>query len=156
MKTLIIYYSRTGNTKKIASEIAISLSADIEEIIEPKKRSGIIGWLKSGYDATLRKITPINSIKNNLSDYDLVIIGTPVWSFNMASPIRSFLTKHYKQFKRVAFFTTMGGSGDKRTFLEMQNLCRQTPICTAAFLEKKIKKGNYKNELTKFVTSLIK
>jgi len=48
MKTLVAYYSRTGNTKKVAVEIAKNLKADIDEIIDKKDRSGMIGWIIGG------------------------------------------------------------------------------------------------------------
>lgn len=137
MKTLIVYYSRTGHTKAIASELAIALSADLEEIRETKSRVGFIGALLAGKDATLQKTTPIEPSFVDPSTYDLVIIGTPVWAFTMASGVRTWLTEHGKKLKKVAFFASMGGRGDQRTFDHMEQLCGQEPIATATFIDKK-------------------
>ncbi|HBP51341.1 TPA: flavodoxin, partial [Candidatus Shapirobacteria bacterium] len=51
MKTLVVFYSRTGNTRRMGELIAQKLHADIDEIIDQKSRSGIIGWILSGRDA---------------------------------------------------------------------------------------------------------
>jgi flavodoxin len=54
MKALIVYYSRTGRTKKIAKEIQLGIKAEIEEIKDSKNRKGILGWLSAGRDAGAR------------------------------------------------------------------------------------------------------
>jgi len=154
MKTLIVYYSRTGHTRTIARELADALQADLEEIRETKSREGMAGYISAGKDATLKKATPIEPTSIDPNTYDLVIIGTPVWAFTMASGIRTWLTEHGKNLKKVAFFATMGGRGDERTFARMQELS-QAPIATATFIDKKIAKGEYKEELDEFVKKFI-
>ena len=59
MKTLVIYYTRTGNAKFLAETIAAELGADIEEVIDLKKRQGKLGWLSAGRDAMGEKETEI-------------------------------------------------------------------------------------------------
>ena len=154
MKTLVIYYSRTGNTKIIAEIIAKNLAADLEEITEIQPKTGIIGWLIAGKDATLQKSTPINDLKHQVADYDLVVIGTPVWSWNMSPPVRSFLQKYKQDLKQVAFFTTMGGNGDQRTFSHMTALSGLTPLATVALLESKIKRSDFKTSLQNLIETL--
>lgn len=156
MKSLVVFYSRTGNSKKVASEIAKCLIADIEEITEPKSRTGIIGWIISGKDATCKKVTKINKINKVIENYDLVIVGTPVWAWNISSPIRSFLMEYGIKMKKIAFFATMGGDGDKRTFMEMEKLCQKKPICTLTILDKQIKNDQFKDVIVKFVDNLSK
>jgi hypothetical protein len=48
MKTLIVYFTRTGRTKKIVDTLQTGLAADVEEITEEGSRRGLLGWLKSG------------------------------------------------------------------------------------------------------------
>ncbi|MFH1248895.1 MAG: NAD(P)H-dependent oxidoreductase [archaeon] len=86
MKTLVVYYSRTGTTKKVASEIASILKCGIEEIIDLKNRSGPIGWINAGRDGMKKILSDISRIKKNPADYDLVIIGTPIWGGNVSPP----------------------------------------------------------------------
>jgi len=132
MKTLVIYYSRTGVTKKIADYAAKKIGAQIEEIKDTVNRSGAVGYMLAGRDATLRRLTKLERPSHNPADFDLVIIGTPIWSWNMSTPIRTYLEEYKNQFKEVAFFCTMGGSGDERAFREMGEIIGKKPVATLA------------------------
>jgi len=85
--------------------------------------------LSAGTDANLRRLTAIKGIKNNPSLYDLVIIGTPIWSSNISTPIRTYLSLHKEDFKNVAFFCTRLGSDANKVFDGMKNLSQKTPLC---------------------------
>lgn len=143
MKALVIYYSRSGNTRKVAEAIAEALRADVEveleEIVDTKKRKGVFGFIVAGKDAALKRTTTIEPIKADLSSYDLVVIGTPVWAGTVASPVRTFLSKHGSNVKQSAFFCTTGGTGIKGALRVMEELCGKTPAATLGFTEKKLK-----------------
>ena len=119
---LVVYYSRTGATRKAAEYITKKLGADMEEIIDMKKRSGIFCFLIGGRDALKRKETKINEIKKDPSKYDLVIVGSPLWAGNMAPAIRTYLNKYKTDIKSVAFFATLGGSNPGKIFEEAKSL----------------------------------
>lgn len=51
IRTLVVYYSGTGNTKLAGDDIAERLSAEVEELKDTKNRQGIKGWMKSHFDA---------------------------------------------------------------------------------------------------------
>lgn len=154
MKTLVAYYSRTGNCRKIAQALAEGLGADIEEIIDTKDRSGAIGWMLAGKDATFKSTTEIGPVGKDPAGYDLVVIGTPVWAFTMTPAIRTYLTKYGKAIKKAAFFCTQGGKGDATTYQHMQDLSAQTPIATMTFLDKDIKSDQWKTAVEEFVHKL--
>lgn len=80
MRSLVVYYSRTGNTRFVAENIADFLDADVEEVIDKSDRSGPIGWIKSGFHATLEVDTEIEKLEYSPSNYDLVVLGSPVWN----------------------------------------------------------------------------
>ena len=61
LKTLVVYYSRTGNARFVAQTIAAEVGADIEEVIDQKKRSGPIGFFTGGSDARRGKETKISA-----------------------------------------------------------------------------------------------
>jgi flavodoxin len=111
MKTLVVYYTRTGNTKFAAETLAAELGADIEEVVDLKNRQGIGGWLSSGKDATGGKETQIAETKRSPADYDLVIIGQPVWGGNPTPAIRTYLNKTDLSGKKVALFFSDAGLG---------------------------------------------
>ncbi len=135
---LVIYYSRTGNTKKIAEKIANSLSCEMIEIKPLSSYKGIIGWLRAGFQAVKRKIPKIESINVNLNIYDLVILGTPMWGGNLSSPIRAFLTENIDKIKKIAFFYCSGGEGTDQIFEEFKDLTQIEPIATLGVPQKEI------------------
>ena len=106
MKTLVVYYSRTGNTKFVAEKVTSELKADIEEVVDLKKRNGRFGFLKAGYDATRGNETKIGETQKLLGEYDLIVIGTPVWNSRPASAIRTYLKRNDFAGKKVAVFCT--------------------------------------------------
>ena len=111
MKTLVIYYTRTGNAKFVAETVAAELGADIEEVVDLKKRQGTFGWLSAGRDATGGKETEIDPTKRTPTDYDLIIIGQPVWAGNPTPAIRTYLNKNDLSGKKVALFFSDSNSG---------------------------------------------
>lgn len=149
-KILVVYYSRTGNTKKIGDEIAKKLKADSEEIIDLKDRKRfIVGWLISGKDATTENTTEIK-FKKDPSKYDLVIIGGPVWAWTITPAIRKYLSTN--KLKKVAFFATCGSQFGK-TFGEMEKLSKK-PEVVLGLNKKEIKAGNYNEKMKEFIGGL--
>jgi flavodoxin len=122
MKILIAYYSRSGKTENVAKEIAQTLDADLDRVIDKKNRKGIFGWISAGRDAMKENKTEIEH-KKNPKDYDLVIVGTPTWASTITPAIRTYLTKH--KFKKIAFFTTASGLDGTETFNKMKALSKE-------------------------------
>ncbi len=111
MKTLVVYYSKTGTTKKLAEKLAKEFNADIEELIDKTKRSGIIGWILAGRDGMQRRATNIVDTKKNAADYDMVLVGGPLWGFKGVAPAsRTYLIKNKDKIKKAAFFMTRAGN----------------------------------------------
>jgi flavodoxin len=106
MKTLVVYYSRTGNAKFVAETIAATIGADAEEIVDLKKRAGTLGFLSGGKDATQGKETEITPTKRAPQDYDLIILGTPIWSSSPTPALRTYITHNDLSEKKVAVFLT--------------------------------------------------
>ncbi len=154
MKVLVAYYSRSGVTRTAAGDIAARLGADIEEIIDNKPRRGAIGWLIAGKDASLKRPTEIAPPAKDPAAYDLVILGTPVWAFTMAPAVRTYIARHAGAFRKLAFFCTMGGSGDKKTFQHMADLSGLSPMATLALIEKDVRSGKCGEQVEGFVARL--
>jgi len=118
MKNLVVYYSRSGNNRKIAEELASLslLKADLDEIIPEKKYSGIFGWLRAGFNASRK--AKINVSKNPL-DYDLVIFGGPLWAGGkLPSPLLSYISNY--KLKKAAFFSVSGRGNISKALLQLQ------------------------------------
>lgn len=109
MKSLVVYYTRTGNARFVAETVAAEIGADVEEVIDLKKRTGALGFLSGGFDARRGKETEIAPTKKSPSEYDLVIVGTPIWAGRPTPAILTYLKKHDFADKKVAVFFTKGG-----------------------------------------------
>jgi flavodoxin len=94
MKTLVVYYTRTGNSKFAAEMIAAELGADIEEVIDLKKRQGRLAYMSCGRDAMSGKGTEIAPTERNPAEYDLIILVQPVWAFSPTPAIRTYINKN--------------------------------------------------------------
>ena len=112
LKVLVVYYSRTGTTRRVAEYLAEYFRFDLDVIVSDS-RSGALGYVKSGYESAFGKRPPI-SFSKNPEDYDLVIVGSPIWAGTIASPVRSYLSRCKSV--DVAAFSTLGGNKPGKTF----------------------------------------
>jgi len=153
-KTLIVYYSRTGTTKKVAEAIQKQLRCDIEAITSFKKYEGIIGYILAAKEGSQKRASRINPTTKNPADYDLVIIGTPVWAWNITSPVRTYLAQNKNKFKQIAGFCTMGSDGDFKSFAEMEKISGKKLVAKIGIFTKNALKENLDEQLEKFITAL--
>ncbi|MHA2397714.1 MAG: flavodoxin family protein [Promethearchaeota archaeon] len=114
-KILIVYYSLTGSTRFIAETLNESLEADRLELkpikeLNPDKGSK---FMSGGAQSTMKKKPELEPIEINPVEYDLIVIGTPVWAWNFTPPIRSFLSQFDFTGKKVALWTCSAGSGNR-------------------------------------------
>jgi len=119
MNSLVLYYSRSGNTESMANRIAQSGGADVERLLQVDETHG---YMRCALDAILKRRPDTKPIRSSIVDYPLVFVGTPVWRMNAAPPVQSFLASQDWNGRAVALFCTMGGMGDKRTFATMRQL----------------------------------
>ncbi|MCU0607030.1 MAG: flavodoxin [Candidatus Edwardsbacteria bacterium] len=154
MKILVAYYSRTGTTKRVCEELAAAVGADIEQITDTKKRSGVFGYLGGGRDAVRKSQTVIGPLKHDPAQYDLVVLASPVWGAHIAPALRTYLAQHKGKIKRAAFLCTMGGSGDAGTFADMKELTGLEPATQLTLLQRDVKKGAHAAKLKEFADKL--
>lgn len=150
MKTLVVCYSRDGHTKKIGQKIAEILAADFEEIIDLKKRFGFWSYLFAGRDAMREKMTDIKETQKNPADYDLIIVGTPIWGWNMTPAVRTYLSQNKGKFKNMAFFVTQGGSGAERAFESMAKVSGLAPKATLTLKTSEVVSEQYLEKVKNF------
>lgn len=154
MKTLVACYSRTGYTKRVGQAIAEAINADFEEIIDLTDRTGSIGWVNAGRDATFNRKTRIKALEQNPADYDLVIIGTPVWAWTMTPAVRTYIEQIREQFNQVAFFCTMGINGGERTIANMAELSGKESRATLILLTQEVVNNSFQQKVNEFISKL--
>ncbi|MBN7774379.1 flavodoxin family protein [Clostridium aminobutyricum] len=125
MKSIIVYYSLEGNCKLIAEAVAQEIGAETLEL-KPKKdipTSGPLKYLLGGRSA-IRKEQPelTNTDLGIVNNYDLIIVGTPVWAATFAPAIRSFSDAVHLQDKKMAFFACSGGGPTTKCIEHMKTV----------------------------------
>ena len=133
---LCMYYSRTGHTKKAMLDIASELDAEVGELKDAVERSGFSGWLRCGLDAMRKTTQPLSHFETErtLSDYRLVILGTPVWAGRCSSVMRTFLKAHGKKLENVAYVVTRSSDGKNEEVYDQMDLYTAQPHMAAVSL----------------------
>lgn len=113
MKKAVIYYSLSGNTKGAAEYVAKETGADLFEIDLVKAMPEGMGKqiMYGGMLVTFGVKAKIKNVPENLSDYDEIILGTPIWAGKVAAPINTLISK-YGIADKVATVFTLSGGGD--------------------------------------------
>ena len=123
MKTAILYYSMSGNTKYVADKIAEKINADIIRI-EPVKAypdKGAKKFIWGGKSAVMGEKPALQPYEFSVEKYDRIILGTPVCASNFAPPIRTFIKENPDiQGKRIAVFTCFSGGGADKAIEKMK------------------------------------
>ena len=112
-KALVLYYSQTQTTEKVAQEIAARLGADIEEILPVQPYDGTYQETiaRSGQERESGQLPAIQPVKADLKDYDVIFLGFPVWFGTYALPIGTLLDEVDFSGKKVVPFCTFGSGG---------------------------------------------
>jgi menaquinone-dependent protoporphyrinogen IX oxidase len=121
MRCLVVYHSRTGTSRKIATHAANRLSADMVEIQSSKYGLGLVNYLRAGYDSVFDKLPAIDAANTALGAYDLVLMVAPVWAGRASTPLRAYL-KSARGIKRAAAVLTCGGHAPQSAFDELSAL----------------------------------
>jgi len=120
-KTLVVYYSMQGNTKKVAEMIAQKTGADTARL-ELVKEYSLVTSLTKGLAHIKKGVAPeLKPVKLDLNKYDQIYIGTPVWWYTFTPPIRSFFEQFDLDGKILRFFCTHGGNTGT-TFDDLEKL----------------------------------
>ena len=113
MKTLCLYYTRTGTTKAAMEHLARLLDADIAEYTDGKDRSGALGYVGACF-ASMKKKMPEVTVRSDLSlgDYDRVLIGMPIWVEGPCVMGKALLKQYRDSLPKDVYYvvTQMGGA----------------------------------------------
>ncbi len=126
-KTLITYFSCTGNTKNVALKLKDVLKGDLFEI-EPSifYSSDDLNWKdeKSRSSVEMKDDSIRPNIKNkiDLTGYDKIYLGYPIWWYKAPRIINTFLESYDFKNKKVYLFATSGGSSIDNSYLELTKL----------------------------------
>ncbi|MDR0730167.1 MAG: NAD(P)H-dependent oxidoreductase [Treponema sp.] len=114
MKTLVVYFSYTGNCGLVAGVIKNSMGAETLELklADDKKRKGLAKYIWGGKQVFSHAKPPLKPYKADWEQYDLIVIGTPVWAGSFSPALATFLDETRINGKKIALFCChRGGKG---------------------------------------------
>ena len=124
-KVLVAYFSHSGNTREVARQISEATGGDLFEIVPatpyPTEYRAVVDQGKKEIEAGVRP-----ALKNpvgDLSQYDVIFVGSPCWWGTVAPPVATFLAAYDWSGKTVAPFMTHGGSRMGRSEDDIEKLC---------------------------------
>lgn len=150
MQTVIVVYSRTGNTLKVAKALAGTLGAEIAEIRCQRNYDGAIGFLRGVVDSVMRREPSIGVAQIVAQPHDLMVIAGPIWTGRAAAPLMAFLAGRPKLPGRVALLLTHGGSNPAKALAEVETLVGGPLAARLALKEADIKGDRYSAPLADF------
>lgn len=123
MKSVIVYYSLTGNTDLVAKMVAEKIGADLIKL-KPEKEipsSGFGKYFAGGRNVIFNEKPKLLNENLTLEGYDTLIIGTPIWAGSFTPPINTFLSENIIKDKRIFIFATHSpGSKTEKCFRKMK------------------------------------
>jgi flavodoxin len=116
-KVLILYYSRTGNTRLCCEALQKALDADMLEIKDCKSRSGGWGFFTGAIGSLFNVHTTIEPLHPDLSRYRNIIIASPIWTGTLSTAIRTLIDENRWDGKNVVLLTTTNAA-EKEKYIE--------------------------------------
>ena len=155
MKKLVAYFSASGVTAKIAEKLAKSAVADLYEIKPSVKYTKAdLNWMdkksRSSVEMNDKSFRPeIVTGDIDVSGYDTVYLGFPIWWYVAPTVINTFLEAYDFTGKKIVLFATSGGSGFGKTIEELK-----LSAPGAKFVEGKLLNGKVTEDMLKAVAEL--
>lgn len=151
MKSLVVYYSMSGNCEMVAEKIKELAGADVLRI-DPEKAfpdSGFKKFFWGGKSAVMGDTPALKPYEFDAALYDCVIIGFPVWASRMAPPLKTFVADNLEVLKgkKVASFACQGGSGAERAFAQLCGMLGRDSLDATLVLNDPKTRANSENDL---------
>lgn len=152
-KQLVLYYSQTGSTKTVAEEIQKLLDTDIEVIELENPYTGT-------YDETLQRVKleresgnlpKLKPLKADLSKYEVIYLGYPIWFGTYALPIASLVKDHDFEGKKIVPFCTFGSGGMESAMEDLKKALPKAKIAEHGFGIRDIRVAATPKELNRFL-----
>ncbi len=128
-KALIVYYSLEGNTKLVAETVKKELEAkgteaDLLELkaVKAYPTGKVSKYFWGGRSSVMAETPDLEMFVADMSQYDTVILGTPIWAASVAPPLRTFLRDYKLVGKKVAGFVCCAGGATEKALTQMKEL----------------------------------
>lgn len=151
---IILYVTRSGHSRALAMDLGRRLGAPVHEIGDKENRKGLIGWLRSGSQASRGVATPISDPTPVLQGLRELILVQPLWAGAVCPPLRTWLRAHRGELSavKVSLLASKGGSSGKP--LKARFEAEFMPLAAFATIRDSQGQGEKDRELDAFVASL--
>lgn len=154
MTTLVVHYSHNQHTATVADAIAKRLGATTAVIEEPQERDGALGLAGGAVSALLGRPSAIKEDGPDPAEFDLVILGTPVWVGAPTPAVNAYIDAHRDALKKVAFFCTEAKTGAAQAFARMERRIGHPPLATLELAEDELEGQARDEKLEQFLSQL--
>jgi flavodoxin len=129
-KVLIVYLSRTNNTKAIAEIIHEKVGGDLVrlELVNPYPEDYKTTVAQVAKENETGILPPLKTKIDNIRDYDVIFVGYPTWGMQLPPPMKSFLKQYDLSGKTLVPFNTNGGYGIGSTLSTVKELCPDSKV----------------------------
>lgn len=123
MKVAVIYFSLEGNTKYVAEKIGNEFDSDTIQLVPVKKypTGKVSKFIWGGKSAKSKESPELEGYEFDSNNYDLILLGTPVWAGTFAPPLRTFLKENKINSKKVAIFACSAGGPAEKCFKHIED-----------------------------------
>lgn len=134
-KILTVYYSSCGNTESVAQNIRSVAGGDIKEIILSENYPKNIFTMSKLVRKQMKENYLPKTETIDISNYDVIFVGSPIWNFSASLPLKSFLKNNNFENKTIIpFFTYSGGAAKNRVFKEIKDLTNAKAVKNPLFM----------------------
>jgi flavodoxin len=122
MKAIVVYFSLEGNSKYIADKVAEFMGADTLRL-QPLKdypKGNVSKFVWGGKSVVFGEKPKLAAYDFSAADYDVIIIGTPVWAGSFTPPIKTFIRDNDLSKKKIALYACHAGGGAEECFKKLK------------------------------------
>lgn len=155
---LLVFYSDSGHTRKAIDGVATLLDAagwqTTVEMIKPLDlKRGAWGFFMRAWRAGTKRASAIAPPQHNPADFDLLVVGSPLWGRHLSTPAQGYLKRAMK-LPPVALVATMSGSPLAPLEKDIADLIGQPPVMSVGITDKERVHGEDGGKVAAFVEAL--
>jgi len=126
----------------------------VEAIVEQRPRTGSFARFWCALDSIFRRQPPIAPASHDIGEYDVVILGSPVWAADMAAPMRTFLAREKGRIAKAAFFCTYAGAGGGIALERMADASGAEPLSILLLTQEDLERTSWRADVESFVKGI--
>lgn len=113
MKSIIVFYSLGGSTKRLMEQMAKEKEMECAEITEVKRRSKLAAFIPGIIQVAKGSSSKINEMNIDFTSYDEIVIASPIWASHQVPAINAFIEKYLPEGKKVTvYMVSMSGTSE--------------------------------------------